>query len=326
MRVCISGSIYPNSGDKVNVSMSALPYNPVPHIATLHLSSPLHTKLDMHMHASNRLTTPRPIESRRRVHHGSAPVRAQARACSSSARGATPTRPTAPQHCPLAAHCMAGMHLELLGREAHQSHNHILLLLGSSAQHAQQHQPAHHHTCLSAHVHMRVGKSVNPCVRPRARTYLHMQWRARMRTVGAARAPRTLLHMHVCVRCVTSPPRTSHRTRPRAGGITCPGSSKPQFGVVENMLRAVVRILNATRCPSTLMSRMILLTDCVPQRMCTNRAPSISARSISTNTALLRMARCGVPSGAARSSPCAHGELLAASDDTPCVLTRGVPR
>jgi len=45
--------------------MSALRYNPVPHIVTLHLSSPLHTKLDMHMHASNRLTTPRAIESGR---------------------------------------------------------------------------------------------------------------------------------------------------------------------------------------------------------------------------------------------------------------------
>jgi hypothetical protein len=130
----------------------------------------------------------------------SAQARAQARACSSSARSATPTRPTAPQHCPLVAHCMAGTHLELLGREAHQSYNHILLLLGSSAQHVQQHQPAHHHTCVSSHVHMRVVKSVKPCVRPRARTYLHMQWRARMRTV-CARAKNALAHARVCQVC-----------------------------------------------------------------------------------------------------------------------------
>ena len=44
--------------------------------------------------------------------------------------------------------------------------------------------------------------------------------------------------------------------------ISSPGSSKPQLGVVENMVRAVVRILKATRCPSTLMRVISLLTAC----------------------------------------------------------------
>jgi hypothetical protein len=39
------------------------------------------------------------------------------------------------------------------------------------------------------------------------------------------------------------------------------------------------------------MSRMILLTDCVPRRMYANRAPSISART--RNTALLLLPTAG---------------------------------